>query len=368
MTSIDQPPEHLNDEPEQWERLPRYVLDWIEATADAIQKANDQQAADEVAHLNAKLEEEGILDNWSKITTDMPMFFEKVIDNRGVWELAVDGDEYPTGNHYAGRLLPCSLEKIEIGTADEMNALLFDLEISRENDPPLYLRALADASKLEIISNDETESDIDAAFAVLETADDEDYQAVVGLLQKAYWSDSPSHLAKLRDIGIYATFLINHKEHIAGTELHKALNDILLLFLDKDRRYEIEGLKVREAREQDGRPLVEITSFKTCTVRPLGVTFVTNFELERSTQNEPLKGVKLLNEVQPAFFLEDVDSEQEIIVPLRYATHFEDVEYREVLRELVDRNGDSGDAPFKTCGEKVHDWEQQAASRRNKQG
>lgn len=358
MTSPEQSDnkfEHITD---GWSELDPYVQRLVRSAAVSVEFANAETVQRQLLQLNNYFVSEGLISLPARVKTGLPTFMSVSLDEDGVQDIPVVDAELIGKKEYEGIFRGCVIR--EVAGDQPMNLLFYDIELEHDRYQPLRINVLVDEANVQVLypETDNWDEEVAGAFAVLETVDDEEYQATVEGLQEAFYdTDQPMEL-RLTTLGIHATVLLAHEKHVESGDIVEALGEILMGSLDEELLYSVRGYAVDETRKEDGRPVVAVTKKqKDRIVKPVGIRYVTNFEITQA-DNKTID-IQLTNALQPAFVFYDVKEDAEFYYPLRYIANVKEFDYND--EQAYDISEASvrytyGAIGQKTCGELSHEF------------
>lgn len=360
MTSSERQFDSSEHHTPKWQMLDPFIRKRIGSTDASIESTGERDTQRQLHTLHNNFISEGLIGLLSKVKSEYALFVCTQITEEGVGEVPVYDIDLRSQNEFIGVFKGCVADRIELDTS--MNLLFYNIELNVEGYDQLFVRVPVNEGSImvEYDDSDNWDKEVDGAFAVLETVDDDAYKAIVEGLRDAYWNTDQIMKLRLRTIGIYATELLSHPLHVESSETTEALNTILLCSVDEEAVYKVAGLTLDETRERGGAPLVNVTNRrKPRALKPVGVRYVTNFELKNHDGEEV--DITLTNALQPALTFFDVKERVELDYPFRFLADIEAFDYDE--DSLLDVHSVNpvttnyyGAIGQKTCGELSHEY------------
>lgn len=357
--------EHQSTSPEhrmpKWEMLDQYVRERVVSTAVAIEFASAASAHAQVQQLNNHFISDGLIGLPAKVEAEYVSFIHTYLTDDGVREESIIDIDLMKRKEHVGVFKGCVFDSLQL--EDPVNILFYNIELETKGGSQFHLRVPVDHSsiKVEYDTGDNWDKEVDGAFAVLETVEDREYQEIVEGLRDAYWNTDQPMTLRLRTLGIHASELLAHPQHVVSRDTVDALGTILLCSLDEELLYEVSGLSVDETRLVSGQPVVKVWNEQELRVfKPVGIRYVTNFEVVKG--GEDVVGVALSDTLQPAFVFFDVKARTEVDYPLRFLVSIDEHEYDEVSfhasHSVSVRTSIYGAIGEKTCGELSYEYNQ----------
>lgn len=356
----------------RWDTLPPYAIRRIMETAKIIDGAGEAEAQQEVHALNKFLAQEGLLYLRSKtMSQGDPIVSHEQVDSDGITRSLVVDPAILGREAYEGTLLGCSV--ISLDENDHWFTYTQSVEV---NQGFLTVDSLVDYSTLQVeyptIEKDDYDEMIAAVFAELDAVGDEEFQDAVGELRKNFENEDLPPILRIRSIGIFASVLLAHPLLIASEARMQALHTVLSYAIDDEIPYTIKGYRVEEELKKDIQsPLLVVYEKPPRYVRSVGVTYVTNFEVE-DTYNDTIK-IKKTDSLQPALQFEDMQTHEVVTYPFRFLASirsaepmsdedYEETSYRDEDGEEI-KDVPSHAKDFQTHGEQIHAyWHAQGES------
>lgn len=360
----------------QWETLPPYAVRAIEAAAQKVDGIDELGATQEVQALNQFLDREGFLGLQARVSIHdaLPVLSHEQVGETDIERVPVVDAQLLGCSVFEGTFLGCSV--VQFGENEYWLTYTQSVEVNHDF---LSVDSLVGMSTLEVefptMDQDDYDEMIAGCFSQLESLEDEDYQDAVSELRKAFEDEDGPLVSRIRTIGIFASILLAHPLHITSEARMQALHTILSYSLDDDIHYKVNGYKVEEELKKDIQsPLLVEYEPALRYVKSVEVTYVTNFEVEESS--DKIIKITAMNSLQPAVQFEDMHTHTVLTLPFRFldslrsAEPMSDEDYekesRDLTEELEDDSVHIGD--FETCGEQIHEYWRKQKRRLNKPG
>lgn len=356
-------PDHLHDNSENKEigdQFDLYVQRWLEQTATKIECLDIKSADETVGELNKRLANEGLIGIPVTVSTEIPMFIGTLITDQGVNEQIIFEKDLMQQKEYDGIFKGCRARQIN---DPAMTLLFYDVEVS-ERRGGIRLQAAVDGSNLRLHypEIDNWQEEIEAAFDMLESIDDADYNQSVRQLREAFWDTDKDLTAYMKTIAIHSIALLSSDYHVVpGNAYNNALQLILTCSLDNDRLYEVSGIDMRENLDQEGNTVVTLEHMNVArVVKPIEVQYGSYFEVQGIDGKDV--SAQLYTATQPVYVFLDETARQEIAIPFRYFARIDEIDDDAAMHYEARPVQSPGSRRFagkssKTCGELSHEYD-----------
>lgn len=343
--------EHVSHE---WQRIDRFVKDKIAQTAQFVEYATPEIVQEQIALLNNFFKSESMIGLDASLTSGMPLFIGKQLTSEGVTDYSIIDKNLIGNGVFYGTFQGCVAQPIQADK--EATMLMFDIAVDDHPDG-LHIQAPAEFSELQVkypTLGDTWEENVDGAFSVLETIEDDELRGSVDGLMEAFWNTDQPLLLRIRTIGLFAIEIAAHKEVADFQEAQDALDTILDSVLEDELLYSVQGLQTDEIAYENGESDIDTIDLRNPLVlKPHTISWMSNFEITGTTEGEIDIEVDELK--QPVLVFIDPKHRVTVNFPWRYITHIEEHEFDHTYGGTVRTVGRSksvlGQYDGVSCGE-----------------